>query len=70
MKWIKVKDELPENSAQDLFYYFDAVGVFEGHFYGLEPDGYVFGGKSGWLTGDATHWMPRKEGDELPGVPE
>jgi hypothetical protein len=66
VKWIKITDEVPEES-KTLFYFFGMVGVHIGEYCGIEaeycPDtGHVFGGKSGWLTGDVTHWMYLPEG--------
>ncbi len=70
MKWIKVGDVLPIED-QKVFYYFDVVGIFEGEYYGQDEHdcGPCFGGDSGWLCGDVTHWMPREEGDSLPERP-
>ena len=64
MEWISVKDKLPEED-QEVWYYFDAVGVHKGkytgrlYFIGKESHfSNTFYGKSGFLTDDVTHWMP------------
>ena len=58
-EWISVDDWLPEE-GQSVIYYFDVVGMHFGKYYGDN----CFGGRSGFLTGDVTHWMP------LPELPE
>lgn len=67
-KWISIKDEVPEEKV-NLLYFFDCTGISLGQYYGIDPDycpetGHVFASADGWLTGDVTHWM------HLPNVPE
>lgn len=58
MKWISIDEKIPE-VGQDVYYYFECVGVHLGKFYGGEkPHLYRFANSKGWLTGDVTHWQP------------
>jgi len=71
MKWIPVK-VLP-NEGQKVFYHY-VGGTFAGMYYGLSDNEDLrglpcFGGDSGFLCGDVTHWMPREDGDLLPEKP-
>ena len=59
-KWISIKDEVPEEKV-NLLYFFDCTGISLGQYYGIEEDycpetGHVFASADGWLTGDVTHW--------------
>lgn len=63
-QWIPVSERLPEPNTR-LLYYFEVVGVHVGE---MEPGATcqanaVFHGRSGFLSGDVTHWMP------LPSAP-
>ena len=64
MHWIKVSEKLPKLN-QDVFYYFEIVGVHQGKYLGECEIGSVFGGDTGFLSGDVTHWQPY-EGQERP----
>ena len=66
--WIKVEKELPKED-QEVFYYFDVVGVHQGKYMGQCEIGSVFGGDSGVLSGDVTHWQPYT-GQERPKDPD
>jgi len=83
--WIRIKDQKPED-GQDVFYFFDVLGVYKGRYLrkeypremfeeGTEPVyGDCFYGKKGFLTDDVTHWMPAPTDGEwdkvLPDGPE
>ena len=54
--WISMKDKKPEE-GQEVWYYFDVVGVHCGRYH-LSEDGDLFIGLNGFLTDDVTHWMP------------
>jgi hypothetical protein len=62
-EWISIEDRKPEN-GQHVYYFFDILGVFEGHYEELfcEELGSteeVFHGRHGFLGGgEVTHWMP------------
>jgi len=66
-KWILVKDALPEEEQQ-VIYFFKDVGVHIGKFTREETTN-IFYGKKGWLGNDVTHWMPYRPGP-LPKPPE
>ena len=75
MEWVSVKDGMPE-PEQEVFYYLDLTGVSKGKYWKnrttLEDEEInmdCFGGVSGWLCDDVTHWMPYKEGAPLPKPP-
>lgn len=57
--WIEFSIKSPEPD-QKVFYFFKFTGVSVGRF--APPE--TFFGKSGFLTGDVSHWMP------LPSVPD
>jgi len=59
MKWISVKDKLP-NEEQRVIYYFKHTGINVGK-YMSTIYGPCFYGETGWLTDDVTHWMPLPE---------
>lgn len=82
--WIHIDDQKPEE-LQNVFYFFEVLGVYKGHYgiyiwdaeeHGLDQDAYsdVFYGKKGFLTDDVTHWMPAPPDDEwdgeYPDIPE
>lgn len=54
--WISVNDRLPDEGVE-ILYYFEITGVSVGMF--ERPN--IFYGRSGFLTGDVTHWMPLPE---------
>ena len=68
MDWIKVDEKLPKLN-QDVYYYFDIVGVHQGKYFGECEIGSVFGGDHGVLSGDVTHWQPYAE-QERPKRPK
>jgi len=68
MKWIKVKDLLPEED-QAVIYWFECISVSRGKFT-MTKDGPCFYGKGGWLTDDVTHWMPDDGRTERPDPPK
>ncbi|MDO9527625.1 MAG: DUF551 domain-containing protein [Syntrophales bacterium] len=75
MNWINIKDELPTDQ-QEVVYYFKPLGVFRGKYKKVENDEFAVGavfdcfyGDRGYLCDDVTHWMPDREG-ELPEPPE
>lgn len=65
--WINMSDRKPTH-GQEVYYYFEPVGVHKGKYKrkelpeelfnqkGIMVD--VFYGGGGWLTDDVTHWMP------------
>jgi len=62
MKWISVKNALPAE-GQSVIYYFRLTGIDIGTYHSEKcdeggPDYQCFGGASGFLTDDVTHWMP------------
>lgn len=74
MKWISVKDRLPEDGEDVLVYYADDFHITVGYFesnnvrYYIESDGSKFCTYDGWETeipwapkGRVTHWMPLPE---------
>lgn len=63
-EWIKYAEQKPEEDSE-VFYFFEHCGIFRGKYFGRS----TFGGESGFLTGDVTHWMP-DDGGDLPGLPE
>ncbi len=77
MNWIHINDQKPEYQ-QDVFYFFEVLGVYKGKYrkYNYHEDlddvepcwGDVFYGKKGFLTDDATHWMPAPTDDEWNGI--
>ena len=59
--WVSIEDQAPEEKVP-LLYFFECTGVSAGYYYGIEEDycpetGHHFGGESGWLIGDVTHWQ-------------
>ena len=65
MDWIDVKDRLPEE-GQEVIYYFEYTGISIGIFkrqYIREFDHTFncFSGSRGFLCDDVTHWMPLPE---------
>lgn len=62
--WIKHEDQEPQVDQQ-VIYFFKYVGVHRGYYRG----DHLYTGKSGFLIGDVTHWMP-DEGQELPERPQ
>ena len=59
--WINIEDKVPVEDRL-LLYYFRTVGVHAGYYYGKEKHGHAFGGPSGFLVGDVTHWQYLPEG--------
>ena len=63
-KWINIEDQVPENNGRMLLYFFEGCGgAFLGFYLGRDEkypceNDHVFGCSTGFLTGDATHWMP------------
>ena len=56
-EWISVNDRLPE-FQQVVLYVFNGYRWL-GKYHGKDEDGLpVFGGRAGFISGDATHWMP------------
>jgi hypothetical protein len=55
LPWVLVEVALPEEQA-DVIYYFAECGIFVGKYLGMTEHGPCFGGRSGFLTGDVTHW--------------
>lgn len=68
VEWVAVRDELPEEN-QEVFYFFDVVGVSRGHYLGECEIGSVFTGDKGYLSGDVTHWQP-DVGQDKPEYPK
>lgn len=70
--WIKIEDKVPEVD-QDVWYFFDIVGVHKGKYYGADWSdygcGHEFGGDNGFLGGDVTHWMPCNKNSSRPERP-
>lgn len=55
--WIKIEDKKPDEDRL-LFYLFDKEFLSAGGYYGLNKEGeHVFGGCSGMVEGEVTHWM-------------
>ncbi len=52
-KWILHREKRPEVD-QFVWYYFEHTGVS----YGKYGGGDTYYGRSGFLNGDVTHWMP------------
>lgn len=63
-EWIEFYKQEPEED-RDLWYFFEHVGVHRGQYYG----GATFGGASGFLWHDVTHWQ-YDTGQEKPKRPE
>lgn len=61
MSWILIDDALPEVN-QEVYYYFDVVGVWKGTYEGIDDTCGLpaFSSKGGFLVGDVTHWQPAK----------
>lgn len=55
-KWILHSEQQPE-AGQYVFYYFEHTGVSYGRYDGAN----TYYGRSGFLCGDVTHWMPAPE---------
>jgi len=59
--WIKyapTTDQCPYPSRAPLLYWFEIVGVHMGVFHGDDVRDNSFGGPSGFLNDDVTHWQP------------
>ena len=79
MNWIDIKDQKPKEE-QEVFYFFEVLGVYAGKYKSVELDEEFIGqkgiymdcfyGEGGFLCDDVTHWRPRSEGDEFPDVPK
>jgi len=58
--WIDINDQVPEKGRK-LLYFFEGTGSWLGFYFGRDEEypsdnNHVFGGNSGFLTGDVTHW--------------
>lgn len=62
--WIKFYEQEPEQD-RNVWYFFEVVGVHRGQYYGDA----MFGGPSGFLWHDVTHWQ-YDTGQEKPERPE
>lgn len=63
-EWNRFSKQEPEQD-RNLWYFFDVVGVHRGQYYGDA----TFGGASGFLKNDVTHWQ-YDVGQEKPEPPE
>lgn len=52
--WLEFREDQKPQDNQLVWYFFEQVGVFLGHF--VEPS--VFHSRHGFLNGDVTHWIP------------
>jgi hypothetical protein len=68
--WVSIREEAPE-VGQRVWYYFDAVGVWRGHYRGLGEHGHEFecDERFGFLSGDVTHWKPYRNEKKRPQPP-
>jgi hypothetical protein len=62
MSWIDVEKQAPEMKKLVMYFHDMTGGPHLGYYFGRDEsypceNDHVFGGFSGFLTGDATHWM-------------
>ena len=61
-QWISIEEQVPEIKRQVMYWHDMTGGAHIGYYFGRDEEypgenNHVFGSNSGWLTGDATHWM-------------
>ena len=68
MKWISVKDELPNRSSSERYFVTNGEDIAWAYFgcddEGYEHENFIGGDLYGSMYGNITHWMP------LPDVPK
>jgi hypothetical protein len=64
MEWVNVKDRLPEDSQNIIFYLSSANDVMSGYYDALLKEFTILNGEWGWSTADISHWMPLPEPPE------